>query len=491
MVRKRSSPTTLSLSDVILSKIHPETFKDKIVLLGFVGAIYQDIHSVPYQTGTYPGVEVHATVIENIIRQDFLTRPEWTTLIDALLLFFLGLGLGITLPRTHSLRRELLIGLLSVSIVVFIVHMAFIFWKIWLNMTFPLTFIFLDYLLITSYQYFTEEKKRRVIRHAFEHYVSPAVVKTILERTENPALGQEQKMLTALFSDIRGFTGIAETMNSQKLAEFLDEFFTPMTEVILEYGGTVDKFIGDAIMVFYGAPIEQPDHAIRACKTAVNMLLRVEELRVRWKARGLPQINIGLGINSGEMSVGNIGAKERFDFTIIGDNVNLASRLEGSNKEYGTNIVISQFTYELIRADSFTVRELDTVKVKGKKEPVMIYELLGYGSYFQQLHELAEMFGKGLAVYKHRQWDENKNAVNIRRHGIDFVDVPEIFDYYMLIDLDDRENYDEDRWIGIGILRNSIVVVVFTERPHDTIRIISARKANKYERQRYQNAIPH
>lgn len=295
------------LSDVILGRIAPGMFQDKIVLLGFTGSIYQDIHSTSFQAGIYPGVEVHATIIENIIREDFLFRPEATTLIDALIIFLFGIVLGILLPRIHSLRGEVFSAALSVLIVAAIAHTAFFFWRVWLNVTFPWMFIALDYLLITSYKYFTEEKKRKAIRHAFEHYVSPAIVKKILETVEHPVLGQESKIMSALFSDIRGFTEIAEKMDSEKLTEFLNEFFTPMTEIVLKQGGTVDKYIGDAIMVFYGAPQEQPDHAARACKTAVDMLIRVEELRARWKARGLPFINIGLGINSGEMSVGNRG----------------------------------------------------------------------------------------------------------------------------------------------------------------------------------------
>jgi adenylate cyclase len=389
-------------------RLPPQTFKAKIVLLGFTGSIYQDIHSVPFQMETYPGVEIHATVIENILWEDFLTRPEATALIDALMLFLLGVGLGVALHRMRSLRESVLFTLLSLTMVFVIAYLAFRVWRIWLNLTFPWLFIVLDYLVITTYKYLTEEKQRKVIKNAFEHYVSPAVVKTILEATKNPTLGQEQKILSVLFSDIRGFTAIAEHMDSAKLTEFLDEFFTPMTEIVLEQGGTVDKYIGDAIMVFYGAPEEQPDHAVRACKTAVDMILRIEELWVRWKARGLPPIQIGLGINSGEMSVGNIGSKERFDYTIMGDHVNLASRLEGITKQYGTNIIISQFTYNFIGHDTFLTRELDTVRVKGKEEPVTIYELIGYDIYFQQMQALGEMFSQGLEAYKRRQWEEAK-----------------------------------------------------------------------------------
>ena len=399
-----------SLSDVLLGRIPPQIFKDKILLLGFTSTVHQDVHSVPFQEGIYPGVEVHATIVENILRRDFLTRPEWTTLIDAGFILLLGFVLGLMLHWMHSLRWEVLTLISSLMAVFLIAWLAFSVWSVWLNVTFPWIFVLLNYLLITSYKYLTEERQRKVIRHAFEHYVSPSVVKNILEHSEHPELGQEPKVLSALFSDIRGFTELAEGMSSATLTEFLAEFFTPMTEIIVEYGGTVDKYIGDAIMVFYGAPAPQADHAVRACKTAVEMMIKVEELRARWRAQGLPPIRIGLGINSGEMSVGNIGALERFDYTIIGDNVNLASRLEGTNKQYGTNIIISQFTYALLPKDDFTVRELDTVRVKGKKEPVTIYELFGYDRYFPQLQELADLFHEGLKAYKRQQWDDAVTA---------------------------------------------------------------------------------
>jgi adenylate cyclase len=162
--------------------------------------------------------------------------------------------------------------------------------------------------------------------------------------------------------------------------------------------------MGDAIMAFYGAPIDQADHAARACQTAVDMIVRLKELRVGWEARGLTPMDIGIGINSGEMSVGNMGSKDRFDYTIMGNHVNLASRLEGINKEYGTNIVISQFTCALVKNEAFTVRELDTVQVKGKHEPVTIYELVGYSALYEQRKPLIAKFCDGLAAYKQRQW---------------------------------------------------------------------------------------
>jgi adenylate cyclase len=397
-----------SLSEVVLGDIPPYKFADKIVLLGFTSKIYQDLYSVPFQKYDYPGVEIHATIIENIIRGDFLIKPEWATLIETALILVLGIVLGVARHRKRPLFG-VWAALIGVLIVASFAHAAFVFGSIWLNVTFPLLFIVVDYLAITSYKYFTEEKQKRGIKNAFQHYVSPTVVTHMLKTAEKLKLGGERKQLTALFSDIRGFTSISEQMSPEALVTFLNEYLSEMTQIVLDHGGTVDKYMGDAIMAFYGAPIEQADHAVRACKTAVDMILRLKQLHVEWEARGLPPMNIGVGINSGEMSVGNMGSWDRFDYTIMGDHVNLASRLEGINKQYGTNIVISHWTYELCRAgsqDSWTVRELDTVRVKGKDEPVTIYELIGYGTLYEQKTPLVARFCEGLERYKNRQWEQ-------------------------------------------------------------------------------------
>jgi adenylate cyclase len=395
-----------SLSDVVSGKIPPYKFGDKLVLVGFTSKIYQDLYAIPFQKDNYPGVEINATIIANMIRGDFLTKPKWTTLIEAFIIFLLGIVLGIIRHRKSPVWG-VWAALTCLLIIAGFAHTTFLVGKIWINVTFPFLFIVADYLTITSYKYFTEEKQKRGLKQAFQHYVSPTVVNQMLKAVNDVKLGGERKQLTALFADIRGFTHISEQMPPENLVAFLNDYFSEMTKIVLDYEGTVDKYIGDAIMAFYGAPVEQADHAVRACKTAVDMILHVKELQVRWEAQGLPPIAIGIGINSGDMNVGNMGSRERFEYTILGNHVNLASRLEGINKQYGTNIVISQFTRDLCKecsGDCWTVRELDTVRVKGKSEPVTIYELFGYGTLYSQKQDLAKKFSECLKVYKDRQW---------------------------------------------------------------------------------------
>ena len=395
-----------SLADVILGDIPPHRFENKVVLVGFTSNIYQDFHSTAFQKDSYPGVEINATIVENIIRENFLIRPKSTTLTEALIIVGLGILFGIARHRRGPIRVTC-VALLGLLLVALFAYISFVFGKIWMNVTFPFLYIVIDYLTITSYKYFTEEKQKRDVKHTFQHYVAPTVVEHMLKTVDTLKLGGDRRQLTAFFSDIRGFTGMSEQMPPEELVKFLNEYLSEMTQIILKYEGTVDKYMGGGIMAFYGAPLEQEDHVLRACKTAVDMLLRLKELRIGWEARGLSRIEIGIGINSGDMSVGNMGSRERFDYTIMGDNVNLASRLEETNKHYGTNIVISEFTYAMClkcHGDGLTVRELDTVRVRGRLEPVTIYELIGYGELYTQKQKLIHKFSEALEAYKQKQW---------------------------------------------------------------------------------------
>jgi len=261
------------------------------------------------------------------------------------------------------------------------------------------------YLGITVYRYITEEREKKKIRGAFQYYLTASVINEMLKDPSKLKLGGDKKDLTVLFSDIRGFTTISEKLTPEALVHLLNEYLTEMTNLVFKYDGLLDKYMGDAIMAVFGAPLDQPDHAVRACRTALDMMEELKKLQKKWADEGRPVFDIGIGINSGDMVVGNMGSDMRFDYTVMGDSVNLGSRLEGINKEYGTNIVISEYTYAAIR-DALLCRELDSVRVKGKKLPVKIYELLGEKKDSANWEKYVSLFEKGLSKYKQGLWDE-------------------------------------------------------------------------------------
>ena len=258
--------------------------------------------------------------------------------------------------------------------------MLFIFshFNVWLNIIYPALTMITIYLGITVYRYITEEREKKKIRGAFQYYLTASVINEMLKDPSKLKLGGDKKDLTVSFSDIRGFTTISEKLTPEELVHLLNEYLTAMTNVVFQYDGLLDKYMGDAVMAVFGAPLDQPDHALRACRTALGMMEELKKLQKKWAEEGKPVLDIGIGINSGDMVVGNMGSDMRFDYTVVGDMVNLGSRLEGTNKEYGTNIVISEYTYNDVK-DVFFCRELDSVIVKGKKLPVKIYELLDEG----------------------------------------------------------------------------------------------------------------
>jgi adenylate cyclase len=233
------------------------------------------------------------------------------------------------------------------------------------------------------------------------------MVDQVLAKGGAVQLGGDKRELTVLFSDIRGFTTLSERLDPHVLLEFLNEYLTPMTDIIVsDQRGTLDKYIGDAIMAFWGAPQEQPDHALLACRAALQMMARLQELKEAWRERGLPEIDIGVGVNTGPMSVGFVGSQDRFyNYTVLGDAVNLASRLEGANKEYGTHVIIGPTTFEQVEGRVVT-RELDQVRVKGKREPVKIHELISLAPATPEASAFVEQFTWGIGAYKAQRWDE-------------------------------------------------------------------------------------
>jgi adenylate cyclase len=249
-----------------------------------------------------------------------------------------------------------------------------------------------------------EVREKRWLRQAFSRYVSPSIVEDIAAHPERLELGGEEVDATVLFADLTDFTALSERMPPKEVIHLLDEYFTVMTQIILAHKGTVDKYIGDAIMCFWGAPMPQRDHAIRACRSALEMIKAMCGLNDRWRAQGHPSLKLRIGIHSGRVVAGNVGSRERFNYTVMGDTVNLANRLEQVNKFFGSQILLSEATHRLAKGD-FLVRELDRIRVKGRRQPVTLYELLGYRPEGDPPPELV-LFSQGLEAYRLRNWQD-------------------------------------------------------------------------------------
>jgi len=432
-----------SISDIIAGRLSPELIKGKIVIVGATATGIYDLRVTPFSP-VYPGVELHATVVENILQGNFLEQSAWTTFIDICGIIFFGMIIGIAIPRLKALQGILLVMVLLGG---FVAGNTLIFAKYntWLNMVYPVLTMMTIYLVITVYRYFTEEREKKKIRGAFQYYLTASVINELLKDPTKLKLGGDKKDLTVMFSDIRGFTTISEKLTPEELVHLLNEYLTAMTDIVFKYEGLLDKYIGDAIMAVFGAPVDQPDHAMRSCRTALEMMATLKGLQQKWAAEGRPFVDIGVGINSGDMVVGNMGSNMRFDYTVMGDNVNLSSRLEGINKEYGTHIVISEFTYEVVKEEVFC-RELDAVRVKGKKLPVKIYELICERKDAAEHEEYIGRFHAGLAHYKAARWDEGiaafKSVLEIRPD-----DPPAKLYIQRCQDL--KENPPEGEWDGV------------------------------------------
>jgi adenylate cyclase len=340
---------------------------NKIVMVGaFAKGIAADQKTTPY--GLMYGVEIHANALNTILMSKFLVEaPQWLDyLILAAAIFMIAI-----LSARFSTLPSLFITLGLILVLFFGASYIFDNYDYIVSFPEPASAIVLTFFIIVAYRAMTEERDKRKIKGMFGTYLSPKVVEQIIENP--PELGGLDKNLTVFFSDIRGFTTLSELMPPQELVQLLNRYLTAMTDIILDTEGTLDKYEGDAIMAFWGAPLPQEDHAYRACCAAVRQMVALKDLNEQLPPE--KQIDIGIGLNSGIMTVGNMGSKQRMDYTLIGDNVNLGARLEGTNKQYRTNIIISEFTYGLVK-DQVIARELDNIRVKGKNKPVLIYELI-------------------------------------------------------------------------------------------------------------------
>lgn len=403
----------VSFYDVYNNSANLPDFNGKIVLIGYTASGVDDTFMVPISDKAMPGVEIHANLIQSILWKDFIHYQDDVSSIGIIFLFAILAGLLI-------FRFKIYIA----TILIFAIFLIYIFISIlWIfdnygiimNILFPLFTIVLVYPALLVFYYQSEEKRRKWITSVFGKYVSPVVIENLIKNPKSINLGGEKRNITIFFSDIRGFTSISERLEPEKLVNLLNEYLSEMTTIIIKDQGLVDKYMGDAIMAFWGAPLNQPNHAEMACSSCIEMIEKLKDLQKRWKEQDIPSFEIGIGLNSGEAVVGNMGSSKRFDYTAMGDNVNLASRLEGLNKIYGTNIIITEKTYKIVK-DKFETRKLDAVKVKGKKKPILIYELLTHKEKLtKKQQDFIKLFEKGLELYFNKDW---KAAIEIFNDSI-------------------------------------------------------------------------
>lgn len=383
--------------------------KDRILVMGATAIGINDLRNTPFQNA-YPGPAIHLTVLGNLLQNQFIHSWPSQTKYLPWLIFIIGLLTAYYWSQTTALKAigSVLGMMLLGGILDFVVFLKF---QILISSLFILVSLALSFLCILIYKYFSEERKKLEIRKAFSKYVSPKVVDELMKSEKNLELGGKKENLTAFFSDLRGFTTFSEQLDPQQLVLVLNSYLTTMTKEVFKAEGTIDKYMGDAIMAFFGAPLKQSDHAERACECALQSIKRLYELQVEFAAKGYPKLDIGIGINSGDMSVGNMGSETIQNYTVMGDAVNLASRLESINKAYGTRIMIGEETYKKV-SHRFLCREVDFVRVKGKIKPVRIYELISektdaavFSKWIDQFHEAyrayqAKNFSEALAGFQ-------------------------------------------------------------------------------------------
>lgn len=379
-----------------------EFIKDRVFLIGATAIGVFDLRVTPFEK-TFPGPEVHVNVLANLIEQNFIgSHPKERFFMTG---FLLAVGSAISF-FVSILGAVYGFFAAAIAMVLLVIADRFLYFKgTDVQFIIPFFLIICVYFALTFYKYFTEERKKQHLRSTFSKYVSPAIVDEILKDPTNVELGGRKQRMTVFFSDVRGFTTISEKLDPQKLSEVLNEYLTPMTQTVFDNKGTLDKYMGDAVMAFFGAPIFFENHAAEACRCALQSLDKLVLIQESMKAKGLPHIDLGIGINTAEMSVGNMGSNIVRNYTVMGDGVNLGSRLEGLNREYGTRIIISESTYSDVK-DAFTAREIDWVRVKGKTQPVKIFELISEGPVPTDKKLWLETFERSYLLFRQKNFAE-------------------------------------------------------------------------------------
>jgi len=389
-------------------------FKDKVVMVGAAWPESGDVKLTPFFLGTgiyseneYPmyGVHLHKSIVSTILLERFIyPYKKWHFLA---LVIFMGILSTLVNFRFRGFNGlfisvALIVAYAALSIYLFIS-------KRWMvPVVAPaLATVMINYISAVTYNFLTERKQKTMIRGAFAQYVPPAVVGELLKNPDMLTLGGEERVMSVIFTDVAGFTTISESLTPTGLVALLNEYLTAMTDIVLSYDGIIDKYEGDAIMAEFGAPLPDDDHALKACYTALDMQVKLAELRKKLREEGKPELRARVGINSGTMVIGNMGSSRIFDYTVMGDNVNLSSRLEGANKVYGTYIMCSDATKKMVEHAIIT-RELDLLRVKGKTTGVLVHEVIARrgDGLPEERRKALELYEKGLAAYKERRWDD-------------------------------------------------------------------------------------
>lgn len=394
----------ISASDVINGKTTPEPFRNKIVLIGTSALATYDQKITPL-SANMPGVEKNATIVQNILLNNFLKKSPG--IVELVVTVFTGIFLGLVLPRLKAIPAAG-IGIGFIVLYILLSLYLLMYRGLWIIMIYPVSNMFVIFIGLTVVKFFLEEKKAREIRRMFSSYVTERIVNELIKNPDMARLGGERREITVLFADIRGFTTFSEKHAPEAVVDILNEYLDAMSEVILRWEGTLDKFIGDAIVAFWGAPMIQENHAELAVRCAMNMIQRLRDLQEKWLSEGRTPLDIGVGINTGEVLVGNIGAEgKKMDYTVIGDHVNLGARIESLTRKYNAHVLITNFTLDKIRESVKTggiyrisVKGLDKVVVKGKEKPVEIYEVMSIAEGSESL--IAECLEKEVVHFEEK-----------------------------------------------------------------------------------------
>ena len=442
---------------VLAGEVSQEDIEGRIILVGTSAPGLLDLRATPVDAAV-PGIDIHAQVLEHLLTGKFLERPDYALALEEFVILVLGMMLAIALPRV-SATTSAAIGLVTIAIVLLGAWAAFRYGNLLLDPSYPALILGCMTAGITFYTYHTAEAQRSQIRHAFGQYLAPALVEQLAQSPERLVLGGEEREMTILMSDVRGFTTISESYKDdpQGLTSLMNRLLTPLTNTLISHEGTIDKYIGDAIMGFWNAPLNVPDHELKACAAALDMIDRLEALnRERQQEAAVGQtvlpFRIGIGINTGRCVVGNLGSDLRFNYSVLGDPVNVAARLEGQTKFYGVPIIIGSRTGEKVK-EKFAILELDLITVKGKTEPQTIYALLGHdeiagGSHFQELRKL---WSTMLYCYRSRDWEGALEAIELCRSAEQNFGLTALFDLYGTRIQAFRESAPPADWTGIFV----------------------------------------